>query len=246
MAPQGAVANGVKPERIQARLQELAQRGRLPRDHFRYLRWLKRKARFEPRVIYDIGASVLHWTVAAQDLWPDAEIILFDAFDVLDRLYDGRRHWLGVLSDRDGRQVNFYENLLYPAGSSYYREVPGAKGDLFPVGTHTVRTARALDSVVRECGFPPPDLVKIDVQGAERDVILGGMATLAAAERLIVEMQHAPYNQGAPMVDDTLPWIESLGWHCDASLFSNNGSDGDYGFVRLASPAAKRPRFNAD
>ena len=236
----------MKLERIEARFQELSVRGHLPRDHFRYLRWLKRKMRFEPRVIYDIGASVLHWTAAAQELWPDADIILFDAFDVLDRLYAGRRHWLGVLSDRDGRQVEFYENSLYPAGSSYYREVMSAKGDLFPVGTHTVRTARALDSVVREYCFPPPDLVKIDVQGAERDVMIGGMATLATAERLIVEMQHEVYNQGAPLVGDTLPWIESLGWHCDASLFSNNGSDGDYGFVRLATASAKRPRFNAD
>ena len=202
--------------------------------------------RFEPRVIYDIGASVLHWTVAAQEMWPDADIILFDASDALDRLYEGRRHWLGVLSDRDGRQVEFYENLLYPAGSSYYREVPGAKGDLFPVGTQTVRTARALDSVVRERGFPPPDLVKIDVQGAERDVMIGGMATLARAERLIVEMQHEVYNQGAPMVGDTLPWVESLGWQCDASLFSNNGADGDYGFVRLTPGQAVRRRFSAD
>ena len=237
----------MKPERLRAHLEQLSIRGHLPRDHFRYLRWVKRKMGFEPKVIYDIGASMLHWTTGARELWPDAEVILFDGFEAAECVYARHRHWLGVLSDRDGRQVQWYENEVYPAGNSYYRELPCAKGDLFPLGTHAVRTARTLDSVVREHGFPPPDLVKIDVQGGERDVVAGGAETLRSAQRLIVEMQHAVYNDGAPMAADTLPWIESQGWYCDAALFSNNGPDGDYGFVRPeALKPGIRPRFTAD
>jgi FkbM family methyltransferase len=183
-----------------------------------------------------------------QEIWPDAEVILFDAFEPAAFLYERHRHWVGVLSDQDGRQVNFYQNELSPAGNSYYRELPCAKGDLFPVGTHTVRRARTLDSIVGELGFPLPDLVKIDVQGAERDVMAGGAATLAAARRLIVEMQHVVRNDGAPTVSETLPWIEAQGWRCDAPLFStaSGGDDGDYGFVRAGlatgdGPAQYRP-----
>jgi FkbM family methyltransferase len=237
----------VKPERLRQHLERLSTRGHLPRAHFKYLRWLKRKMGFEPKVIYDIGASLLHWATPVHELWPDAAVILFDAFEPAGFLYERHHHWLGVLSDRDGRQVNWYENEVNPAGNSYYRELPGAKGDLFPVGTHTVRTARALDSVVRECGFPPPDFVKIDVQGGERDVMIGGAATLRSARRLIVEMQHEVYNEGAPMAADTRAWIESHGWYCDAERFSVNGGDGDYGFVRpeVLKPGT-RPRFTPD
>lgn len=98
-------------------------------------------------------------------------------------------------------------------------------------------TARTLDSVAAERGFPPPDLVKIDVQGSERDVLSGARRTLAAAPcaRLIVEMQHVRYNEGAPMVTETLSFIESLGYRCVAPLFCNNGPDGDYGFERLST-----------
>jgi FkbM family methyltransferase len=169
-----------------------------------------------------------------QQLWPDAQVILFDAFEPAAFLYERHRHWIGVLSDRDGREVSFYQNEHSPAGNSYYRELPCAKGDLFPVGTHTVRLARTLDSIVREHGVPLPDLVKIDVQGAERDVMAGGAATLAAARRLIVEMQHRVRNEGAPLLDQTLPWIEAQGWVCDAPMFStaSGGEDGDYGFIR--------------
>lgn len=229
----------MKPEKLRAHLHELAARRGLPREHVRYLRWLKRKTAFEPKVIYDIGASVLHWTTPVKELWPDAEIILFDAFEPAAFLYEGRRHWIGVLSDDDGREVHFYQNEHSPAGNSYYRELPCAKGDLFPVGTHTVRVARTLDAVVRERGYPLPDLVKIDVQGAERDVMVGGAATLAAAQRLIVEMQQTIRNEGAPTVRETLPWIEAQGWHCDAPMFStaSGGDDGDYGFVRGADLA---------
>ena len=89
--------------------------------------------------------------------------------------------------------------------------------------------------------------MKIDVQGGERDVMVGGAATLASARRLIVEMQHEVCNDGAPVAADTLPWIESQGWYCDAALFSSNGGDGDYGFVRLGDlKPESRPRFTPD
>jgi hypothetical protein len=70
------------------------------------------------------------------------------------------------------------------------------------------------------------------VQGAEKDVILGGSNVVKHAKHMIVEMQHVEYNIGAPLVSDTLPWIESIGWKCVAPLFANNGVDGDYGFER--------------
>ena len=89
-----------------------------------------------------------------------------------------------------------------------------------------------MDSVVRKQGFPLPDLVKIDVQGSERDVMQGGMETIRHAKHLIVEMQHMEYNEGAPLVGETLPWIEANGWTLIAPSFSKNYADSDFGFVR--------------
>ena len=50
----------------------------LPKDHVAYLETLKSQG-FEPKVIYDIGASTLHWTTHAKRIWPTADIILFEA-----------------------------------------------------------------------------------------------------------------------------------------------------------------------
>jgi len=50
---------------------------------------------------------------------------------------------------------------------------------------------------------------------------------------MIVELQHSNYNRGAPVVTESLPFIESLGWKCDSYAFQNNGPDADYSFVNL-------------
>lgn len=204
----------------------------IPVNHLRYLANLKRNG-FYPSVIYDIGACVLHWTQAARVLWPQATVIAFDAFEPLRPLYEeaGVQHFIGVLSSSDGRRVNWYENWMHPTGNSYYREVGCAMGDFFLPGTGIERTARSLDSVVRELGLPMPDLIKLDVQGSEMDILIGGSQTLQSARHLIVEMQHERYNEGAPLAHETLPFIEGLGWrHC--GLFCNNGPDGDHGFEK--------------
>ena len=104
--------------------------------------------------------------------------------------------------------------------------------NVFPPNVFKVYSTKTLDTVVREKGFPKPDLVKIDVQGAEKDVLAGAVDTFSETRHMIIEMQHQQYNLGAPMVGETRPYIESLGWTCVAPLFCNNGPDGDYHFVR--------------
>ena len=94
-----------------------------------------------------------------------------------------------------------------------------------------------LDEIVETYNYFP-DLVKIDVQGAENDLIHGGEETLASCKHLIVEMQKVNYNDGAPLVGETMPYIESLGFTCVAPLFCDNGPDGDYGFVRIVTEKA--------
>jgi hypothetical protein len=121
---------------------------------------------------------------------------------------------------------------MMPGGNSYYREIGFDNGKFFPENKYIEMRSKTLDTVVRECGFPLPDLVKIDVQGAEIDILRGGTKTIQNARRLIVELQAIEYNLGAMTADSSLPIIENMGWKCCDPLFQNNGPDGDYGFVR--------------
>ena len=200
-------------------------------SHLNYLSQLKQGG-FEPKVIYDIGACRMDWTNAARNFWPNATYILFEAFQEHEQLYKnaGANYHIGLLSDTSETHRKFYYNPTENGmtGNSYYQEK--ANQHLFQ--NYRVIQTEALDDVVNRRKFPLPDFVKLDVQGSEKDVICGGSNVLKHAKHMIVEMQHIEYNLGAPLVTETLPWIESLGWKCVAPLFANNGADGDYGFER--------------
>ncbi len=202
----------------------------MPDDHVAFLKTLRDEHSFVSKVDYDIGCCVLHWTRAARGVWPGLECVVFDAFEPVQFLWEGHRSFCGVLSDRDDRVVRWYQHDTLFGGNSYYREV----GGIFPPDTYLTRPTHALDSVVARLDFPPPDLIKIDVQGAELDILRGARQTLQSARYLIVELQHVQYNEGAPLAHETIAALEGMGWRCVAERFSDNGPDADYCFKNLA------------
>ena len=202
--------------------------------HKKQLEIMKAKG-FRPKVIFDIGACVLHWTKWARKVFPEAEYYMFDAWDALGPFYEarGEKYHLGVLGSEDHKEIPFYQNAEAPWGNSIYKENSKTFGD-----EHMIqKVMRTLDSVVQEKGWPRPDLVKIDVQGAEMDIIKGALETFRDAKYLIVEMQHVDYNKGAPKFDVVGSWLEGQGWECIAWRFARGGSldvDGDYLFRRVS------------
>ena len=53
-----------------------------------------------------------------------------------------------------------------------------------------------LDEIAVQSGFSKPDLLVVDVQGAELLVLKGGLSVLAAAKAVIVEVSRKPYYEG--------------------------------------------------
>jgi FkbM family methyltransferase len=206
-----------------------------PASHVNYLKTLQ-AAGFEPQVMYDIGACVLHWTDQARLIWPNAKCIAFEASDALEFMYKeaGVEYVIGVLSDVTDREVEFYQNNDAPGGNSYYRENPAVQpsaaqiyADVYKRRVKTI----ALDDTVRARGWPWPDLIKMDVQGAEFDVLQGATESLMHAQHVILELQVVEYNKGAPLKDTVIAYMDTVGYDC-LGLFSDNGPDGDYHFRR--------------
>jgi len=218
---------------LKSYLKKLSNQKAIPDSHINYLLNLKKNG-FEPKVIYDIGSCVLHWTNEAKKIWPNATYILFDAFAPAEFLYEEYDYFIGVLSDEDDKVVKFYQNEYLPGGNSYYREIGCENGKYFPKDKYIEKITKKLDTIVKENNFPLPDFVKIDVQGSEIDIIKGGINTLKNASNMIIELQHTEYNQGALKSDISMPLIEELlNIKCTDPLFCNNGCDGDYGFKRI-------------
>ena len=71
--------------------------------------------------------------------------------------------------------VPFFQNDIYPGGNSYYKEIGHPNSEnLYNNSNCFLRNTYKLDTIVKNKNFPLPDLVKIDVQGCEKDIIQGG------------------------------------------------------------------------
>jgi FkbM family methyltransferase len=179
---------------------------------------------------------VLHWTNEARRIWPNAEIVAFEAMNSSEFLFkeQGLKYHIGVLSNETGREVAFYQNDFHPGGNSYYKENPEVNPEAPEYFNEThmklLKTV-TLDAVASLKKFPEPDMIKMDVQGSELDVLMGAAETLKTVNHVILELQVVEYNKGAPLKDVVIDYMDSIGFDCKG-MFSSNGPDGDYHFVR--------------
>ena len=218
---------------IPDRLKDLSNRRLLPSIHVDYLKSLS----ISPKVIYDIGASVLHWTNEAKTIWPNADYILFEAMPECEFLYkeNNLQYHIGVLSDVNDREVSFYQNNYHPGGNSYYKENEQINPEsirLYNESNKKLYKTKTLDSIISSKNLPMPDLIKIDVQGAELDVLKGSKEALKNCKDLILELQIVEYNKGAPLRDEVIKYVENLGFRLISGPFCDNGPDGDYHFSK--------------
>lgn len=220
------------------RLLELSNTRLLPVTHVNYLANMKNSGS-EPKVVYDIGACVLHWTREAVNVWPGAKYFAFEAMEESAQIFQHFNvpYAIGVLSDEDGKELEFWQNTEHPGGNSYYKENEEINPNTVNYFDDTkIRKVKALtlDTVVEQKGFPLPDLIKMDVQGAEFDILKGASKCLENARDVILELQKVEYNKGAPLRDEVIQFMNSKGFVMkNEGPFCDNGPDGDYHFTRV-------------
>ncbi len=224
---------------VKQRLKELHDQPLLPQKHVDYL-WKLKADGVEPKVIYDIGACVLHWTNRAKEVWPNAKIIPFEAMEAVESLYQEQGFDTYavrcVLSDTVGEEVEFFENTEHPGGNSMFKENPELSplaDQLFPDEKKVKVKTKTLDDVAYM--LPKPDFIKMDIQGAELKALKGATETLKTVNHLILELQHLDYNFGAPKAQEVIDHLKTIGFEMVGDgMFcgSDLGVDGDYHFAR--------------
>jgi FkbM family methyltransferase len=133
---------------------------------------------FLPRYVVDVGAYMGWWSETARAKFPEAELLMVEPLpgqtDHLTRLAGklNAHYAKDVCAAREGESVSFH---LGSIGSSIYAPKRFAASEVISL------SATTLDALVERMGWPEVNLVKIDVQGAEEDVLNGAMNVLGGS-----------------------------------------------------------------
>jgi len=184
------------------------------KEHGKRLTQLKDRG-FVFKHIIDIGACQGVWSDMASIVFPEAKILMVEANQNHQSKLEKRGHpfEITLLGDEDKEDVKFYlGDMASTEGCSMYREQTSYFFE------EVMLPMKKLDTLLKEHGLgeEPIDLIKIDVQGAEIDVLKGATKTLAGGPFVLLETQILEYNKGAPMMVDVMVHMNSLGYQpCD-------------------------------
>ncbi|MGE3623149.1 MAG: FkbM family methyltransferase [Bdellovibrionales bacterium] len=155
---------------------------------------LRRLAAFRPKIVFDVGANEGEWSRLALAEMPG---IALHAFEIIPETFrilqqkmageEGIRLGNFGLSDRNGE----VEMHVYASSSTISSHVPYPHdGDCRTVAC-PVRTG---DGYMRENGIERIDFLKLDVEGAESDVLQGFSAALSEGCVDVVQFEYGKIN----------------------------------------------------
>jgi len=166
---------------------------------------------FRPGALIDIGAFHGNWTRMARAILGNPPTLMVEAqqalIPVLRTFADktpGVACVHALLAGEYGRRVEFHE---MSTGSS-----------MFPEASDVARTSRTMetDTLDRIARMSLPNVedlfIKIDVQGAELEILSEAPETLSRAALVQLEVAMLPYNSGAPLLPEVVNWMAGRGW----------------------------------
>ncbi|MFN9709928.1 MAG: FkbM family methyltransferase [Bacteroidota bacterium] len=161
---------------------------------------------YHPEFVIDGGAYEGYWTLDFLEVFPDAKILMIEAqlskSDKLDKIvkqYPGVEKHHCLLSDTDGRMLQFHENET--ASQVVCNEF---------VVTNS-RASESLDALLERRSLPSPDFIKLDVQGFELEVLKGGENALKTAEFCLLEVSLLDIGN-EPLLNDVLSFMNNRGF----------------------------------
>ena len=175
------------------------------------------QAGFSPRVIYDIGAAQGTWSALISQIFPAAEFHMFEPLASLVPAFREGLEW------QMQRHPTF---TLHPVAlGSENKPVAmrihedGYSSTIMNMGEHPEYQQRhnvaghRLDDFVADRSLPLPDLVKLDVQGAEREILEHASRCLEHAQLVFAETWFVRgYGPDTPLLTELVTLLDKHGF----------------------------------
>tara|TARA_R100000750_G_C2335229_1_gene91824 strand:- start:366 stop:1046 length:681 start_codon:yes stop_codon:yes gene_type:complete len=206
------------------------------------------RAGVTPQVILDVGANKGQWFEECRKRFK-CTIHLFEAdsdnfASIVDKINQSNNNYgyipstlsIGLLGAKKVEEVPFYKakianntgNSMYLENSKYFED-----HDVVKLKMDT------LDNVIGNT-YAKIDLIKLDVQGAELDILRGSVEkALPTCDLILMEVALLQYNKGAPLSGEVFSYMDSIGFQAidilEKHYFGRDLIQADYLFARKGS-----------
>jgi len=180
-------------------------------------------------VFYDIGSNIGYYSFIANTLIVSGKIYAIeptafnnDLFEQLVRLNSRRmavnniRLLAFAISDTQ-KEVAFSCNTVFAEGNTYVTTGENYTGEKVTVQCYSI------DGLL-QMGYAAPDIIKIDIEGAEYDALLGATNTLKKYTPHILIATHNCIEKG--IKEKCVQYLEGLGYVLKHTGYQNKAMDG--------------------
>lgn len=173
------------------RVAEFSGLGLFPAGHWKGLRY-----------VVDVGANVGQWSNALLELVLPEKLIMIEpapaAFEHLQREFGGKAfvelHNFAVGKEDGATTLHLTRDSTGASVLLPRAQMKDLIGSNWTVETEVDCPLRALDGVL--AALPEISLLKIDVQGYEKEALAGAIQTLAKTRFLLIELNYMPQYEG--------------------------------------------------
>jgi FkbM family methyltransferase len=170
-----------------------------------------RERGFRPNGIIDVGAHQGDWISSIRRIFRDCPSLSIEAREeqkaalgfICSQLPNAQ-FTIALLGPVPKRGVQFH---IHGSGSSLFSERSDAQRTVREMDMVTLDQVLSGDSRLRS-----PLLLKLDVQGAELEVLRGAAETLAHCEIVQLEVALLNYNEGAPTTLEVISFMDANGF----------------------------------
>ena len=195
----------------------------------------------QPRTVFDVGVG--RGTDWLYDAFPAAKIVLFEPLELF------RPHLESIAATRDADfivtalgtkpgRVTMRVPRISPTGASLLPRDP--LFEQLEVESRRVTEDELCDVDVIELDsiahrWSPPYVLKIDVEGAELDVLRGARQVLKSTDLVLMEMSVLPRFAGEATFADRIRFMDEMGFRLfDIPVLSQTSAHGPLSFIDAA------------
>lgn len=205
---------------------------------------------FRPTSVIDVGAAYGDFTIECHCVFPQSRFLMVEPLEefssylrgVLGNLPGSDVVFAAAASERGELTINVHPDMV---GSSVFLENEGKEVN----GSPRKVPAVTLDGLCDDKELQPPYLIKLDVQGAELEVLEGAAEVIKDAGAVILETSFLPFFDGGPLFDDVVAAMKARGFVVyDVFGLTRRPLDGalaqaDAVFVPIGSPLRQDGRY---